>query len=117
MDGPVVQDIHQVGLYAPGPERLAVFYPDLLGLQIVAQSKLNPDGVRSTIFLSSRPTEESYQVALFASPELSHTAFQASTLADLRTFYQQAMTKICQFAGRLITVWRWLFISPIRPAT
>lgn len=89
MAGPVVQDIHQVGLYAPDPNRLAAFYQDVLGLQIVARSKMNADGVHGAIFLSSQPVEEPYQVALFANPELSHSAFQVASLADLRTFYQR----------------------------
>lgn len=92
MDRPVVQGIRQVGLYAPDPTRLALFYQDVLGLQIVTQSKPNADGIRGSIFLGSRPLEDSYALLLFANAELYHTGFQVASLADLRAFHQLIVT-------------------------
>ena len=88
MARPSVTGVGHVGLYAPDPAALAKFYREVLGLQIVGQGRRNADGVRSSVFLSSRPEEDAHQVAIFANPEIRHTAFQVDSLTDLRTFYR-----------------------------
>jgi catechol-2,3-dioxygenase/quercetin dioxygenase-like cupin family protein len=78
--------IHHVGLYAKDPAASAEFYRDVLGMEIVGGSKPGePFG--ATAFLSSRPDEESHEVALFANRAVAHVAFKVSSLAELRSLH------------------------------
>jgi catechol-2,3-dioxygenase len=92
MERSIVKGVRQVGLCAPDPDRLAEFYQAVLGLEVVAQSKPNLDGIRGSVFLSSQPHEASDeaqdQVAIFANPAMRHAAFEVEALADLRALYQ-----------------------------
>src|SRR6202166_3902360 len=57
--------IHHVGLRARNPAASAEFYRDVLGMEIVGG--VAPDHpLGGTAFLSSRPDEESHEIALFA---------------------------------------------------
>ena len=78
--------IRHVGLRARNPEASAEFYRDVLGMEIVGGSA--PDHpLGATAFLSSRPDEESHELALFADPVFAHIAFKVSSLGELRSFY------------------------------
>ncbi len=78
--------VHHVGLYAKDPAASAEFYKDVFGMEIVGGSEPgHPFG--ATAFLSSRPDEESHEVALFANPALAHVAFKVSSLAELRSLH------------------------------
>jgi quercetin dioxygenase-like cupin family protein/catechol 2,3-dioxygenase-like lactoylglutathione lyase family enzyme len=84
--------IHHVGLYAQNPAASAEFYRDVLGMQIVGGSAAdNPIG--ATAFLSSRPDEESHEIALFSNPALAHMAFKVSSLAELRSCYTRVLER------------------------
>jgi catechol-2,3-dioxygenase len=84
--------IHHVGLHAKDPAASAEFYRDVLGMQIVGGSDSNhPLG--ETAFLSSRPEEESHEIALFANPTFAHIAFKVSSLADFRTLYAHVLKR------------------------
>jgi catechol 2,3-dioxygenase-like lactoylglutathione lyase family enzyme len=84
--------IHHVGLYARDPSVSADFYRDLLGMQIVGGSgPEHPLG--ASAFLSSRPDEESHEIALFANPVLAHVAFKVSSLAELRSLHARVVEK------------------------
>jgi catechol-2,3-dioxygenase len=84
--------IHHVGLCAKDPAASAEFYRDVLGMQIVGGSAPDhPFG--ATAFLSSRPGEESHEIALFANPALAHVAFKVSSLAELRSFYVRVVER------------------------
>ena len=56
-------------------------------------------GVRLTIrfgataFLSSRPDEESHEIALFANPAFAHVAFKVSSLAELRSVHARVVER------------------------
>ncbi len=77
-----------VGLYAKNPAALAEFYRDVMGMQIVGGSDAShPLG--PTAFLSSRPGEESHEIAIFANPLLAHRAFKVGSLAALKRFYDK----------------------------
>jgi len=77
--------IHHVGLHATNPVASAEFYRDVLGMEIVGGSA--PDHpLGASAFLSSRPNEESHEVALFANPAFAHIAFKVSSLAELRSW-------------------------------
>ena len=77
-----------VGMYAKNPASLAEFYRDVMGMQIVGCSDAShPLG--ASAFLSSRPREESHQIAMFSNPELAHRAFKIGSLAALKRFYQK----------------------------
>ena len=77
--------IHHVGLRATNPAASAEFYRDVLGMETVGGSA--PDHpIGATAFLSSRPDEESHEIALFANPAFAHIAFKVSSLAELRSF-------------------------------
>jgi catechol-2,3-dioxygenase len=84
--------IHHVGLYATNPAASAEFYRDVLGMQIVGGSA--PDHpLGATAFLSSRPDEESHEIALFANPAIAHIAFKVSSLAELRAVHARIVER------------------------
>ena len=84
--------IYHVGLRATNPAVSAEFYRDVLGMEIVGES--TPDHpLGATAFLSSRPDEESHEIALFANPVLAHIAFKVSSLAELRSFHARVVEK------------------------
>jgi catechol-2,3-dioxygenase len=92
-DGPSVGGcsnigIHHVGLYAKDPSVTAEFYRDVMGMQIVGGSSADAP-IGASAFLSSRPEEESHEIALFTNPEIRHVAFKVASLAELRSFYQR----------------------------
>jgi formate hydrogenlyase transcriptional activator len=83
-DMPQVIGVRHVGLSARDPPALAAFYRDVLGLQVVGGSTAETSEFGATAFLSSRPAEESHDLAIFADPAFKHTAFKVASLADLR---------------------------------
>jgi catechol-2,3-dioxygenase len=77
-----------VGMHARNPALLAAFYRDVMGLQIVGGSDAkHPLG--PTAFLSSRPHDESHEIAMFSKPEFVHQAFRVGSLAALKRFHQR----------------------------
>ena len=81
-----------VGLYARDPASTAEFYRDVLGMHIVGGSSADyPFG--ATAFLSSRPEEESHELALFANQDFRHFAFRVASLAELRSFYYRVLDR------------------------
>ena len=90
-DMPQVIGVRHVGLSARDPAALAAFYRDVLGLQVVGGSTAETSEFGATAFLSSRPAEESHDLAIFADPAFKHTAFKVASLADLRAFYQRVI--------------------------
>jgi catechol-2,3-dioxygenase len=80
--------IRHVGLYAKDPSAMAEFYRDVLEMQVVGGSS-GDDPLGATAFLSSRPEEESHEIAFFARQEFRHIAFKVASLADLRSLYQR----------------------------
>src|SRR5215471_9913946 len=84
--------IHHVGLRATNPAASAEFYRDVLGMRIVGGSA--PDHpIGATAFLSSRPDEESHEIALFANPAFAHVVFKVPSLAELRSFYTRVVER------------------------
>jgi catechol-2,3-dioxygenase len=43
--------------------------------------------------LSSRPNEQSHEIALFANPAFAHVAFKVSSLLELRAFHARVVEK------------------------
>lgn len=87
--------IHHVGLRATNPAASAEFYKEVLGMEIVGGS--TPDHpLGASAFLSSRPDEESHDIALFANPEFAHFAFKVSSLAELRSLHARVVEKNIQ---------------------
>src|SRR5499427_4694977 len=84
--------VHHVGLHASNPAASAAFYKDVLGMQIIGGSSPD-DPFGATAFLSSRPDEESHEIALFANPAFAHVAFKVSSLADLRSVHARVVEK------------------------
>jgi catechol 2,3-dioxygenase-like lactoylglutathione lyase family enzyme len=79
-------------LYAKDPAVSAEFYRDILGMQLVGGSgPEHPLG--ATAFLSSRPDEESHEIALFANPMFAHIAFKVSSLAELRLLHVRVLSR------------------------
>ncbi len=77
-----------VGMHARNPAALAEFYRDVMGMQIVGGSDgSHPLG--PTAFLSSRPGEESHEIAIFSNPIFVHRAFKVRSLAALKRFYDK----------------------------
>jgi catechol-2,3-dioxygenase len=84
--------VHHVGLHASNPAAAAEFYRDVLGMEIVGGSSPgHPFG--ATAFLSSRPDEESHEIALFANPAFTHVAFKVSSLAELRSVHARLVER------------------------
>jgi catechol-2,3-dioxygenase/mannose-6-phosphate isomerase-like protein (cupin superfamily) len=84
--------VHHVGLHASNPAASAEFYRDVLGMKIIGGS--SPDHpIGATAFLSSRPDEESHEIALFANPAFAHAAFKVSSLAELRSVHARVVEK------------------------
>ena len=84
--------VHHVGLHAADPATSAEFYRDVLGMEIVGGSAADhPLG--ASAFLSSRPDEESHEIALFANPAFAHVAFKVSSLAELRSFHTRVVER------------------------
>lgn len=81
-----------VGMYARNPALLAEFYRDVLGMQIVGGSDANST-LGTSAFLSSRPGEESHEIAMLNNPALAHRAFKVRSLAALKQFYQTIVTR------------------------
>jgi catechol-2,3-dioxygenase len=81
-----------VGIYAKNPAALARFYRDVMGMQIIGGSDAsNPLG--PTAFLSSRPHEESHEMAIFNNPALAHRAFKVASLTALKRFYDKIVAR------------------------
>jgi len=79
-------------MYARNPAALAEFYRDVMGMQIVGGSdESHPLG--PTAFLSSRPGEESHEIAIFSNPDLAHRAFKVGSLAALKRFYDKIVAR------------------------
>ena len=84
--------IRHVGLHVANPAASAEFYRDALDMEIVGGS--TPDHpLGASAFLSSRPDEESHDIALFANPETAHIAFKVSSLAEFRSFHARVVEK------------------------
>jgi quercetin dioxygenase-like cupin family protein/catechol 2,3-dioxygenase-like lactoylglutathione lyase family enzyme len=84
--------VHHVGLHASNPAASAAFYKDVLGMEITGGS--SPDHpFGPTAFLSSRPDEESHEIALFANPAFAHVAFKVSSLAELRSVQARVLER------------------------
>jgi catechol-2,3-dioxygenase len=91
-DGSEMIGLCHVGMYARNPAALAGFYRDVMGLQIVGGSDAaHPLG--PTAFLSSRPGEESHELAIFSNPAFAHQAFKVASLAALKRFYQNIVER------------------------
>src|SRR3954454_21434570 len=78
--------IHHVGLRSGNPAASAEFYRDLLGMKIVGGTA-SDHPLGASAFLSSRPDEESHEIALLANPDVAHTAFKVSSLSEFRSLH------------------------------
>ncbi len=88
LDNSEIVGLCHVGLYARNPASLAEFYRDVMGMQIVGGSD-GSDPLGPCAFLSSRPEEESHEIAIFSNPQLAHRAFKVATLAALKRCYDK----------------------------
>jgi catechol-2,3-dioxygenase len=77
-----------VGMYAKNPALLGEFYRDVMGMQVVGGSDASHP-VGPSAFLSSRPGEESHEIAIFSNPEFAHRAFKVGSLVALKRFHQK----------------------------
>jgi catechol-2,3-dioxygenase len=85
--------IHHVGLYAKDPLVSAQFYRDILDMQTVGGTPDGTPGIGASAFLSSRPGEESHEIALFSQPQFRHVAFKVASLADLKRLYRLVLER------------------------
>jgi AhpD family alkylhydroperoxidase len=84
--------IGHVGLRATNLAASVEFYKDLFGMEITGGSGPgHPIG--ATAFLTSRPGEQAHEIALVADPEIAHTAFRVSSLAELRSFHARVVER------------------------
>jgi catechol-2,3-dioxygenase len=85
--------IHHVGLCVKDPLVSAEFYRDILGMQIVGGTPDGTPGIGASAFLTSRPGEESHEIALFSHPQLRHVAFKVASLAELKRLYRLVLAR------------------------
>jgi len=85
--------IHHVGLYAKDPLASAQFYRDILGMQTVGGTPDGTPGLGASAFLSSRPGEESHEIALFSQPEFRHVAFKVASLSKLKRLHRLVLQR------------------------
>jgi catechol-2,3-dioxygenase len=84
--------IRHVGLRVTNLAASAEFYRDIFGMEIAGGSPADhPLG--ASVFLSSRPDQQSHEIALFANPVYAHTAFKVSSLAEFRSFHARVVEK------------------------
>jgi len=81
--------IHHVGLCVKDLAASAAFYRDVMGMEIVGGSSETEPILGATVFLSSRPDEESHEIALFTKPEFAHIALKVASLSELKAFYKR----------------------------
>ena len=100
-----------VGMYAKNPASLAEFYRDVMGLQIVGGSDAShPLG--PSAFLTSRPEEESHEIAIFSNPEFVHRAFKVESLTALKRFYQKIVGRGIPVAAQFLHGISFAFYFP-----
>jgi catechol-2,3-dioxygenase len=85
--------IHHVGIHVKDPLLSAQFYRDILGMQLVGGSPADTPGVGASAFLTSRPGEESHEIALFSQPQFRHVAFKVASLAELKRLYRLVLER------------------------
>jgi catechol-2,3-dioxygenase len=79
-------------MYARNPAALAEFYCDVMGMQIVGGSD-ETHSLGPSAFLSSRPGEESHEIAIFGHPEFVHRAFKVRSMAALKRFHRRIVAR------------------------
>jgi catechol 2,3-dioxygenase len=87
-DAPSFLGIRHVGLLARDPHRLAAFYRDVMGMELVRQTSA-ANGLGGTAFLARHPDQEDHDLVLVSNPAAAHTAFRVASLADLLSFYRR----------------------------
>ena len=85
--------IHHVGIHVKDPLLSAQFYRDVLGMQLVGGSPADTPGLGASAFLTSRPGEESHEIALFSQPQFRHVAFKVASLAELKRLYRLVLER------------------------
>src|SRR5258708_18504337 len=80
--------IHHVGIHVKHPLLSAQFYRDIVGMQLVVGSPAATPGLGASAFLTSRPGEESHEIALFSQPQFRHVAFKVASLAEFKRLYR-----------------------------
>jgi catechol-2,3-dioxygenase len=85
--------IHHVGIHVKDPLLSAQFYRDILGMQLVGGSPADTPGLGASAFLTSRPGEESHEIALFSQPQFRHVAFKVASLAELKRLYRLVLER------------------------
>jgi catechol-2,3-dioxygenase len=84
--------IGHIGLHTANPAASARFYQEVFGMEVVGGSGSDhPLGM--SVFLCSRPNEESHEIVFFADPAYAHIAFKVSSLAELRSFHARVVEK------------------------
>jgi len=79
-------------LYTKDPAASADFYRHILRMQLVGGS--GPDyPYGASAFLSSRPDQESHEIALFENPAFAHVAFKVSSLEEFRSVYARVLER------------------------
>jgi catechol 2,3-dioxygenase-like lactoylglutathione lyase family enzyme len=84
---PKVTQLGHVGIFVKDYDRTRAFYRDILGLHITDE---NP--ARGMTFLSSRPSAEHHEIALFRERGdgrlLEQVSFHVASLEELRAFHR-----------------------------
>src|SRR5260221_9384639 len=57
-------------------------------MHLVGRTPADTPGLGASAFLTSRPGEESHEIALFSQPQFRHVAFKVASLAALKRLYR-----------------------------
>jgi catechol 2,3-dioxygenase len=77
-----------VAISTDAPHRVAAFYRDLLGLQIIQEAGNPLTG--AAVLLSGDSGREDHGLAVFTNPAAEHIAFRVDTREQLRKLYAHA---------------------------
>ena len=64
-----------------------------LGMQLVGGTPADTPGLGASAFLTSRPGEESHEIALFSQPQFRHVAFKVASLAELKRMHRLVLER------------------------
>ena len=83
--------LSHIAVPAQNPKALAVFYLDLLGLDMTLEGTLPPLG--DFVFLSDRPAEQAQTLTFMTQPRAKHIAWEVNSQDALKAVYADARAR------------------------
>jgi catechol-2,3-dioxygenase len=83
-----------ITLFAENPDRLAAFYSDLFGMELVGRAASG-----SSVFIGGRPQEENHELAFIHNRKAAHVGFKVGTPGELLAYYQEIKARGLKIAA------------------